>query len=145
MLKLYNGLTSVCSIKVRIRLAEIGRDDEDVQIDLQKGKQFDPAFMKRNPAATVPVLIDDGPIIVESNLIPEYLDRICSGSPPMRPRPYAGMVPNSGASLGGFGMPSTDPHSPSWTNLRQTKALRTDHIDSANNWKLDQEKTHAVY
>jgi len=75
MLKLYHGVTSVCSIKVRIGLAEIGLNYEDQQLDLQKGDQFDPDYRKLNPAAVVPTLIDDGLILLESSLILEYLDR----------------------------------------------------------------------
>lgn len=75
MLKLYHGVTSVCSVKVRIGLAEIGLDYEDRLLDLQKGDQFDPDYMKLNPAAVVPTLIDDGLVLVESSLILEYLDR----------------------------------------------------------------------
>ncbi|MBT0956627.1 glutathione S-transferase family protein [Alphaproteobacteria bacterium KMM 3653] len=80
MLKLYNFGTSVCSVKVRIGMAEIGLDYEDIQINLQKGEQFAPEFMALNPSAAVPVLIDDGMIIVESSLILEYLDRIYNAS-----------------------------------------------------------------
>ncbi|AKI01932.1 glutathione S-transferase [Hoeflea sp. IMCC20628] len=75
MLKLYNGVTSVCSVKVRIGLAEIGLDYEDQRLDIQKGDQFDPDYMKLNPAAVVPTLIDDGLVLVESSLILEYLDQ----------------------------------------------------------------------
>ena len=76
MLKLYHGITSVCSIKVRIGLAEIGLDYESEVLDLQIGDQFDPDYIKLNPAAVVPTLIDDGLVLVESSLILEYLDRI---------------------------------------------------------------------
>jgi glutathione S-transferase len=76
MLKLYNGSTSVCSIKVRLVLAEIGLDYENVILDLQKAEQFDPAYLRLNPEGVVPTLIDDDLIVVESSLIIEYLDKI---------------------------------------------------------------------
>ncbi|MEJ6477529.1 MAG: glutathione S-transferase family protein [Octadecabacter sp.] len=75
MLKLYHGPTSVCSQKVRLTLAEIGLDYEGVILNLQKGEQFDPAYMRLNAEAVVPTLIDDGLIVVESSLIIEYLDK----------------------------------------------------------------------
>ncbi|GGL81010.1 glutathione S-transferase family protein [Wenxinia marina] len=75
MFKLYHAATSVCSIKVRIGLAEIGGVYEEVELDLQAGDQHDPAYLELNPAGVVPTLIDDGLVLVESSLILEYLDR----------------------------------------------------------------------
>ncbi len=75
MLKLYHGATSVCSQKVRVALAEIGLDYEGVMLDLQKGDQFDPDYMRLNPDAVVPTLLDGDLVLVESSLIAEYLDR----------------------------------------------------------------------
>ena len=40
-MKLYHGTTSVCSIKVRIGLAEIGLEYDSQILDLQKGDQHD--------------------------------------------------------------------------------------------------------
>ena len=75
MLKLYNGTTSVCSIKVRVGLAEIGLDYESILLDLRKGEQHEPEYLKLNPAGVVPTLVDDDMVLVESSLILEYLDR----------------------------------------------------------------------
>lgn len=75
MLKLYHAVTSVCSIKVRVGLAEMGLDYEEQVLDLQKGEQFEPDYMALNPAGVVPTLVDDGLIVVESSLVVEYLDR----------------------------------------------------------------------
>ncbi len=75
MLKLYHGLTSVCSVKVRIGLAEIGLEYESHVLDLPKGDQHHPDYLKINPDAVVPTLIDDGLVLYESSLILEYLDR----------------------------------------------------------------------
>ena len=80
MLKLYHGVTSVCSIKVRIALAEIGLDYEEEQLDLQRGDQFAEEYRNINPAAVVPTLIDDGLVLVESSLIVDYLDRTYNAS-----------------------------------------------------------------
>lgn len=75
MLKLYHGPTSVCSQKVRVTLAEIGLEYEGGLLNLQKGEQFEPDYMRLNPDAVVPTLIDKDLIIVESSLIAEYLDK----------------------------------------------------------------------
>lgn len=75
MLTLYHAPTGVCAQKVRVGLAEIGLDYESVLLDLQKGDQFEPDYLKLNPDAVVPTLIDDGRVLVESGLILEYLDR----------------------------------------------------------------------
>lgn len=75
MLKLYHGPTSVCSQKVRVALAEIGLDYESHLLDLQKGDQFDPDYMRLNPEAVVPTLVDDALVLFESSLIAEYLDK----------------------------------------------------------------------
>ncbi|MEM7464146.1 MAG: glutathione S-transferase family protein, partial [Pseudomonadota bacterium] len=75
MLILYHGLTSVCSVKVRIGLAEIGLEYESHVLDLPKGDQHHPDYLKINPDAVVPTLVDDGLVLYESSLILEYLDR----------------------------------------------------------------------
>ena len=88
MLTLYAGDTSVCSQKVRLVLYEKGVPWEGVFIDLGKGEQFDPEYMKLNPNAVVPTLVDDGKVIIESTMINEYLDDLYP-EPPLRPAdPY---------------------------------------------------------
>lgn len=79
MLTLYHGPTSVCSQKVRVGLAEMGLNYDGVLLDLQKGDQFAPEYMRLNPDAVVPTLLDDGLVVVESSLILEYLDREKNG------------------------------------------------------------------
>lgn len=91
MIKLFNSVSSVCSIKVRIGLAEIGLEYEDHQINLQKGEQFAPGYVAMNPAAAVPVLVDGDLVVLESSLIVEYLDRTYNGSRLM-PQDTAAMV-----------------------------------------------------
>jgi glutathione S-transferase len=78
-MKLYHGITSVCSVKVRIGLAEIGLDYDEQTLDLQKGDQFDPAYLALNPNGVVPTLVDGDLILGESSLILEYLDREHNG------------------------------------------------------------------
>jgi glutathione S-transferase len=79
MLKLYHGNTSVCSQKVRVALAEIGLSYESVLLDLPKGDQFAPEYMRLNPSAVVPTLVTDDLVLVESSLIAEYLDKTYNG------------------------------------------------------------------
>ncbi|MBD1548590.1 glutathione S-transferase family protein [Roseibium aggregatum] len=74
MLILYHGATSVCSQKVRLGLAELGLAYEGHLLDLMTGDQFDPDYLKLNPNAVVPTLVDDGMVVIESSLILEYLD-----------------------------------------------------------------------
>ena len=80
MLKLYHFPTSVCSIKVRLGLAEIGLAYDETLISLPNGEQFEPGYLALNPDGVVPTLIDDDLVIVESSLILEYLDRQYNGS-----------------------------------------------------------------
>lgn len=80
MLKLYHGPTSVCSQKVRLTLAEIGLDYDGELLDLQNGDQFDPDYMRLNPDAVVPTLVDGDLVILESSLIAEYLDARYNGA-----------------------------------------------------------------
>ena len=88
MLTLYHGDTSVCSQKVRLVLYEKGLEWEGRFIDLGKGDQHTPEYLKLNPKAVVPTLVDDGKVVVESTMINEYLDDL-SPEPPLRPvAPY---------------------------------------------------------
>jgi glutathione S-transferase len=73
MFKLYHGRTSVCSVKVRLALAEKGQSFESQLLTL-RGDQFDPEYMKLNPNAVVPTLIHDGKVIIESTVIMHYVD-----------------------------------------------------------------------
>jgi glutathione S-transferase len=72
-MQLYHNALSSCSQKVRMVLHEKALTVEDKLIDLQKGEQFDPAYMALNPNAVVPTLIDNGNVMIESTLINEYL------------------------------------------------------------------------
>ena len=72
---LYHFNNSVCSEKVRMVLNEKGiRDWESREVDLFKGGQFDPEYLKLNPKAVVPTLVHDGRVLTESTVISEYLD-----------------------------------------------------------------------
>ena len=75
MLELYHHGSSVCAAKVRFAMAEKGVvPDEMHYIDILKGEQFDPEYVKLNPKSVVPTLVHDGNVITESTVIMEYLD-----------------------------------------------------------------------
>ena len=68
--------------RVRIALAEKGATDkvEFVNVDVMKGEHRLPEFVRKNPAASVPVLeLDDGTTISECTAITEYLDHAFDG------------------------------------------------------------------
>lgn len=78
MITLY-GMTSPNVVKIFIALEELGLDYELKPVDVFAGKQFDAEFIKLNPNAKVPVIVDsDGPggkpyTVFESGAILLYL------------------------------------------------------------------------
>ncbi len=84
MLELYHHGSSVCAAKVRLALDEKGVRWEGHYLDILKGEQFEPAYLKLNPKAVVPTLVHDGAVILESTVICEYLDEVFPG-PALKP------------------------------------------------------------
>lgn len=84
MLKLYHGTTSVCAAKVRLVLYEKGMSFESELLNLQKGDQHKPDYLKLNPKAVVPTLVDGDRVITESSVIMFYLDEL-QPEPPLLP------------------------------------------------------------
>ncbi|MEE8334478.1 MAG: glutathione S-transferase family protein [Alphaproteobacteria bacterium] len=84
MLTLYHGVTSTCSKRVRICLAEKELAWNSIHIDLSKFEHLNPDYFKINPNGVVPALDHDGRILFESNFINEYLDD-CFPETPLRP------------------------------------------------------------
>ncbi len=74
MLELYHNDMSTCAQKVRLTLAEKGLEWQGHHMDLRAGDTRTPEYIKMNPGAVVPTLIDNGTIICESTVIMEYLD-----------------------------------------------------------------------
>src|SRR6204780_4082982 len=78
MIKLY-GMGSPNVDKIFIALEELGLPYEVAPVDVFTGKQFDASFLKLNPNAKVPVIVDpDGPggkpyTVFESGAILLYL------------------------------------------------------------------------
>jgi glutathione S-transferase len=74
MIELYHNDMSVCAQKVRFALAEKKLPWERRHLNLRAGDQQKPEYLKLNPNAVVPTLVDDGTVIIESTVICEYLD-----------------------------------------------------------------------
>jgi glutathione S-transferase len=79
MLKIYDYRGFPNPTRVRIALAEKGLSNrvEFISVDVPGGEHRLPAFAKKNPYATVPVLeLEDGTCISECTAITEYVDNL---------------------------------------------------------------------
>ena len=74
MIELYHNDMSVCAQKVRFVLGEKALKWKSHHLNLRAGDQQKPEYVKLNPNAVVPTLMDDGQVIIESTVIAEYLD-----------------------------------------------------------------------
>jgi maleylacetoacetate isomerase len=74
MIKLYDYPDCAFAQKVRVVLAEKELEYETVFVDLRKGEQKSPEFLKLNPYGKVPVLIDEDVVVYDSTIINEYLE-----------------------------------------------------------------------
>lgn len=84
MLTLYHNDMSVCAAKVRTALAEKGLDYNLIHLDLRAGDTQKPEYLKLNPNAVVPTLMQADRVIIESTVICEYIDDEWS-DPPLKP------------------------------------------------------------
>jgi maleylacetoacetate isomerase len=84
-LTLYDFAFSPNARKVRMALAEKGMRYEKVNVDLMKGEQRKPDYLRLNPHGKVPTLMVDGTPIYESSAIIEYLEETCP-NPPLLPK-----------------------------------------------------------
>jgi len=73
-IKLYDSQTSPNCHRVRVVLEEKQIPYELVPVDLKKGEQKRPDFLKLNPYGKVPVIIDGSTVVYESCIINEYLE-----------------------------------------------------------------------
>jgi glutathione S-transferase len=74
MIELYHNDMSVCAQKVRFALGEKTLHWKSHHLNLRAGEQQKPEYLKLNPNAVVPTLVDSGRVIIESTVINEYLD-----------------------------------------------------------------------
>jgi GST-like protein len=72
MLKFYYSLAPN-PMKVALFLEEAGLPYEPIPVDTRKGEQHASAFTALNPNAKVPVIVDDGTTVFDSNAILLYL------------------------------------------------------------------------
>lgn len=72
MIKLYYH-PSPNPAKVALFLEESGLEYELIPVDTRKGEQHDPAFLKINPNAKTPALVDGESVVFDSNAILLYL------------------------------------------------------------------------
>jgi glutathione S-transferase len=74
MIELYHNDMSVCAQKARFALGEKQLAWESRHLNLRAGDQQKPEYVKLNPNAVVPTLVDNGTVVIESTIICEYLD-----------------------------------------------------------------------
>jgi glutathione S-transferase len=84
MLALYHNDMSSCAQKVRLCLAEKELPWESRHLNLRAGEHQQDWYVKLNPRAVVPTLIDGDIVVPESNVINEYLDDRFP-DPPLKP------------------------------------------------------------
>ena len=82
MLELYFYENSVCSERVLMTLVEKGIDDWiGHHLDLFRGEEANPEYLKLNPKGQVPTLVHDGHVVRESSIICDYLDDLQPATP----------------------------------------------------------------
>jgi glutathione S-transferase len=74
MLRIHHHPLSTFSRRVRIALIEKNIEAELVEVDMKAKAHRSPEFLALNPYGRVPVLEDDGLVLVESTAILEYLE-----------------------------------------------------------------------
>ena len=74
MISFYYAKPSLFSRPVWITLLEKGLEFEPIAINMAKDGQFTPEFRALNPFCRIPVLVDNGLRITESQAIMDYLD-----------------------------------------------------------------------
>jgi len=72
-MKLYTFFRSSAAYRVRIALSLKGVEYETAALNLPKGDHRQPGFVALNPHRTIPVLDDDGVVLMQSLAIIEYL------------------------------------------------------------------------
>ena len=81
---LYHNDMSVCAAKARNALAEKGIAYEGIHLNLRAGDAQKPDYVKLNPNLVVPTLINGNDVVIESNVILEYIEDTWAQTP-LRP------------------------------------------------------------
>lgn len=78
MITLYHSDFSTCSQKVRLCLAEKALDwvSQPIHFGAGEGGHLSDAYLAINPNGVVPALAHDGAVLIESQVICEYLDEV---------------------------------------------------------------------
>jgi len=84
-IQLYESPASPNSQRVKMVLVEKNLAYEAIPVDLRKGEQKKPDFLKLNPYGKVPVIVDGATVVYESLIINEYLEEKYP-EPPLMPR-----------------------------------------------------------
>ncbi|KYC35304.1 hypothetical protein WA1_09140 [Scytonema hofmannii PCC 7110] len=74
-LELYHFPDSLCSQKVRLALAEKGIEWKSHIVNLLTFENLKPDYVRINPKAVVPTLVDDGKVVCNSAIIVRHLDK----------------------------------------------------------------------
>lgn len=87
--RLYSYWRTSATYRVRVALALKGLAAEEINVDIDKGENRSPEFLKINPLGGLPAFIDDGrPPLTQSLAILEYLEEV-SPEPALLPKdPY---------------------------------------------------------
>ena len=89
-LKLYHYPVRACSHVTFNALEEAGIDYDDQSIDIFKGEQKSPEYLKIHPGGKVPALVVDGKTLTENAAILMYLSSLA---------PDAGLLPKSSSDF----------------------------------------------
>lgn len=87
-IQLYDFASSPNCQRVKVVLAEKKLPYETIPVDLRKGEQKKPDFLKLNPYGKVPVIIDGATVLYESLIVNEYLEEKYP-EPPLMPKDHA--------------------------------------------------------
>ena len=83
--ELFSFWRTSATYRVRVAMNLKGLVAEERSVDLIKGEQNDPEFLKINPLGAIPTLLEEGqPPLTQSLAILEYLDEIAP-APPLLP------------------------------------------------------------
>ena len=72
MIKIY-GIKLGSAFRCHVLMLEMGIEYEEVMVDLSRGDQFKPEFLKLNPNGKIPCIVDGDFVLWESMAINNYL------------------------------------------------------------------------